>query len=83
MHENLIKLLSEALKFYAEEANYVNDQMNKDRGYQARFVLNLVKMNEEQMKSLEQQYIELKENSEKTATAEDLVKMIDEMRNIE
>ena len=83
MHENLIKLLSEALKFYAEDANYVNGQIEKDKGHQAKFILNLVKQNDDQMKNYEKEYDEIKKATEKETTAEDLMKMIEEMKNLE
>lgn len=83
MHENLIKLLSEALKFYANDTNYENGQIEKDKGHQAKFILNLVQENENQIKNYEKEYDEIKKASEKETTAEDLMKMIEEMRKIE
>lgn len=56
--DNLIKLLGETLKFYADQANYVNDQINKDQGHQARFILDLVVKNEEIITSYEKEFEE-------------------------
>jgi len=63
--DGTIKLLMESLKFYAESANYFNDQINKDQGYQARFILDLINKNEESILSYEKQFEQSLINYEK------------------
>lgn len=76
MHENLIKLLSEALKFYAEDANYVNGQIEKDKGHQAKFILNLVKQNEDQMNKIEKEYEDIQSKIDPTDEIKEMINLI-------
>lgn len=79
--ESLIKLLTETLKFYAEEANYKNDQIIKDAGFQARHALKIVSDNEATLNNYEKLFEEFQEKADETITPEELVKMIGNLKN--
>lgn len=65
--ENLIALLNETLKFYADPANHSNDQIKKDGGHMARFALEQVKKLDDATNKLEKQFDEFQEQvTEKT-----------------
>ena len=78
--ENLIALLRETMKFYAEPANYVNGQIEKDAGHLARFALDQVKKVEDTMNKLEQQFDEL-QNKVDQKTPEDIQKIVNDLIN--
>jgi hypothetical protein len=79
--ESLIKLLSEALKFYAEEANYKNDQIIKDSGFQARHALKIVSDNETTLNNYEKLFDEFQTKAEEAITPDDLIKLIGVLKN--
>lgn len=79
--ESLIKLLTETLKFYAEEANYVNDQVKKDNGVQARHVLKLVENNEKTLNSYDKMFDEFIKETKKETTEEDIVNFLKRMKH--
>lgn len=81
-NEGLVKLLFEALKFYAEQANYDNNQIIKDRGHQARFVIDLVNKNNETLKSMEKQFDEFNKQIEENFSETDALNIINELTNI-
>jgi hypothetical protein len=79
--ESLIKLLSETLKFYAEKANYDNDHIKKDEGFQARHVLKIVSDNEATINSYEKLFEEFEKKTNEAITPDELVKMIGNLKN--
>jgi hypothetical protein len=74
--DNLIKLLGETLKFYADQANYVNDQINKDQGHQARFILDLVAKNEQTITTYEKEFEEAQKVIEESISPEDAINQL-------
>lgn len=81
--ESLIKLLSETLKFYANEDNYKKNIIEKDGGHQARHTLKLVNENEEVMKSYDNLFEEFENKANEATSTEELMKMIDDLKKIE
>jgi hypothetical protein len=81
--ENLIELLKEALKFYANEKNYEKGIVEKDGGHQARYILGLIQKNEEKLQTYENMFEEFENKASEASSAEDLMKMIDDLKKIE
>lgn len=79
--ESLIKLLTETLKFYAEKANYDNDQIKKDEGFQARHVLKIVSDNEATINSYEKLFEEFENKTNESITPDELLKLIGNIKN--
>lgn len=77
--ESLIKLLTEALKFYAEPANYSNNQINLDKGHQARFIIEMAENNRKTIATYEKEFDELQEKQEDETTPEELLEKIIEI----
>jgi hypothetical protein len=77
--ESLIKLLTETLKFYAEESNY-SERIHQDGGFQARHTLKLIQDNEKSMQSFEKLYEEFQEKVDSKTSADDVLKMINELK---
>lgn len=82
-NENLIELLREALKFYADENNYARGIVEKDGGHQARHVLGLIKNNEGKLQSYEAMFDEFENKASEASSAEDIIKMIEDLKKIE
>jgi len=80
--ENVLSRLTETLKFYAEEANYVNDQINKDRGFQARFALEQVKQIQAAMDKFEKSYDDYVRETQKASSPEEIKKLIDDISKL-
>ena len=76
--ENLIALLKETLKFYADLKNYDSDLVKNDGGHMARFALDQVKKVEDSMQKLEKAFEEL-QNKVDDKTPEEVHKMINEL----
>lgn len=74
--QNIINLLTEALKFYAEPANYLNDQINKDGGHHAKFIIELVEKNKKTIATYEKEFEELQEKNEDEVSPEELLEKI-------
>jgi hypothetical protein len=55
---NQISLLKMALEYYADEANYVNNQVNNDKGAIARNTLKTITLVDSEIKSSEEQFEE-------------------------
>jgi hypothetical protein len=81
--ENLIELLSEALKFYADEKNYEKGIVEKDGGHQARHILSLIQKSEEKLQKYEAMFDEFEQKASEAASAEDLMKMIEDLKKFE
>jgi hypothetical protein len=81
--ENLIELLKEALKFYANEKNYEKGIVEKDGGHQARHILGLIQKNEEKLQTYETMFDEFENKASEASSAEDLMKMIEDLKKIE
>lgn len=79
-NESLIKLLSETLKFYADEANYKNGMIAKDEGFQAKYILKLVKENEDLMQKYENLFEEFEQKAEDSTTTDDIIKLIEQLK---
>lgn len=79
--ENLVKLLTEALKFYAEPANYVNNQIEKDGGHQARHILKMVSDNQATIEKYEKIFDEFVKSEEEEITPEQIHDFIKELKN--
>lgn len=77
--ESLIKLLTETLKFYANEANYSNNNVQVDRGHQARHILKLVEDNQQTIQSFEKLFDEFQENIGNKTSPEEIIKMVNEL----
>ena len=82
-NENLVDLLKESLKFYADENNYTKGIVEKDGGHQARHVLNLIRHSEEKMQTYEAMFEELENKASEVSSADDLAKIIEELKKIE
>lgn len=81
--ENLIEILKETLKFYANEKNYERGIVDKDGGHQARHVLGLIQGSEDKMQVYEKMFEDFENKATETASSEDLLKMIEEIKKIE
>jgi len=80
--ENVLARLTETLKFYADEANYDNDQMKKDRGFQARFAIEQVKQIEATMNKFESSYEEYLKQTQEAGSPEEIKKLIDDISKL-
>ena len=78
---NIIERLKETLKFYAEPANYRNNQITLDDGHQARFALDQVKSLTDQLDKFQSDY-EIYQNKINEGTADEIQKAIDDLKNI-
>jgi len=88
-YENLIALLKEALKFYADEKNYRKFMDNElfppieiDNGHQARFALKQINELNEINKEIESDYNKIINNVRKEDSTENVIKIIDKLKNI-
>lgn len=80
--ESLIKLLSETLKFYADKANYSNNQINLDGGHMARFAIEQVKQLDEKMNKLQSDFEKLQDQIN-DQTPEEIQKAIENLKNMQ
>jgi len=90
--KNVIELLKEALKFYADENNYVDNHsvhyelfslIEMDKGSQARFALKITKELSERNQKIEEDFVKnLKTSIVNYETPEYMLKIIEEFRKI-
>jgi hypothetical protein len=83
---NQIALMEQALLFYGNEINYEpdSDLIDKDRGSQARFALEQLKKIKDINEEMGEDYIKLLQNeADKTQTPENIMKLINEIKNID
>ena len=81
--ENLIEILKETLKFYADEKNYEKGIVEKDGGHQARHVLGLIQGSEDKIQAYEKMFEDFENKASETTSADELMKMIDELKKFE
>jgi len=83
MEENIISLLTEALKFYAEPDNYDNNKIINDRGHHAKFAIELTEKNRKTIATYEKEFDELMEMKEEETSPEEFLKEIIKIVDIE
>jgi len=87
-YQNLVGLLKNALKFYANEDNYLfynnkDAPVALDNGSQARFALKKIEEASEASDKMEADYVKnLTEAIENNNNTEDMLKIIEEFKNL-
>jgi hypothetical protein len=84
---NTIELLKQALLFYANEENYLfyknrDAPVAIDNGHQARFVLKTINELDKINKKIESDYDEIINNVEKEETPENIINIINKIKEI-
>jgi hypothetical protein len=79
--ENVIALLNETLKFYANPANYGNDQIKNDGGHMARFAVEQVMKLEEATNKMEIAFDELQDQVN-DKTPDEIQKIVNDLTNL-
>lgn len=81
-NEGSIKLIAETLKFYANEENYSNNQINLDKGHLARHSLDLINRIEQSLNEAKEAFDEYEKSIDDNSTQEDALKLLKEITDL-